>query len=82
LFLNQYASFDGDIAEISDEEGHLVHVKRETLDSFWIGYAQSLSNQALHLKINHIQIDNQLKITLFPTILHPIVSTAAGNYIR
>jgi hypothetical protein len=29
-----------------------------------------------------VQIDNQLEITLFPTVLHPIVSTAAGNYIR
>jgi len=57
-------------------------VRRQSLDGFWLGFKSSLTNQALHLKINHIQIDNQLAITLFPTILYPIVSKAAATDIR
>jgi len=50
-------------------------VRRQSLDGFWLGFKSSLTNQALHLKINHIQIDN-------PTILYPIVSKAAATDIR
>jgi hypothetical protein len=37
---------------------------------------------AIHLRINHLQIDNQLSITLFPTILYPIISKSSGTDIR
>jgi hypothetical protein len=57
-------------------------VRREILDGLWIGFQSSLSNKALQLRINHIQIDNQLPLTLFPTILYPIVSKAAATDIR
>ncbi|CAF3075734.1 unnamed protein product, partial [Rotaria sp. Silwood2] len=78
---NRYVQFDGDVAEISDEEGNSVHVKRDTLDGFWTGLGFSTSNQAIHLRINNLQIDNQLPITLFPTILYPIISKAAATDI-
>ena len=64
---------------ISDDEGNSVNVKREILDGLWIGYRWSLENQSLNLKINHLQIDNQLDITLFPTIVYPIVSKSIGK---
>ncbi|CAF0900458.1 unnamed protein product [Adineta steineri] len=76
---NRYVSFNDDIAEISDNEGHIVHVKRQPLDGLWIGYTWSTKNMAIHCRINHIQIDNQLQITMFPTILYPIVSKSAGT---
>jgi hypothetical protein len=75
-------SFDGDTAEISDDEGHHVCAKRERFDGLWIGYAWSPTNIAIHARINHIQIDNQLQCSMFPTILYPIVSRAAGTHIR
>ncbi|CAF4893614.1 unnamed protein product, partial [Rotaria sp. Silwood1] len=78
---NRYVQFDGDVAEISDEEGNSVHVKRDTLDGFWAGFGFSTSNQAIHLRINNLQIDNQLQITLFPTILYPIISKATATDI-
>jgi hypothetical protein len=64
------------------DNGNTIYVRHEILDGLWIGFKWSLSNQALHLKINHIQIDNQLQITLFPTILYPTVSKAAATDIR
>ncbi|CAF5107106.1 unnamed protein product, partial [Rotaria sp. Silwood1] len=78
---NRYVQFDGDVAEISDEEGNSVHVKRDILDGFWAGFGFSTSNQAIHLRINNLQIDNQLQITLFPTILYPIISKATATHI-
>lgn len=78
----KYVSYDGDIAEIGDENGNTIFVRREILDGLWAGFKWSPSNQALHFKINHIQIDNQLPVTLFPTILYPVVSKAAVTDIR
>jgi hypothetical protein len=52
------------------------------LDGLWIGYAWSVSNDAFHVRINHVQIDNQLQYTMFPVILYPIVSKSAGTNKR
>jgi hypothetical protein len=70
------------IGEINDDEGHRTRVKRQTLDGLWIGYAWSKSNVAFHIRINHVQIDNQLQYTMFPVVLYPIVSKSAGTNIR
>jgi hypothetical protein len=48
----------------------------------WIGYAWSASNATFHLRINHIQIDDQLEYTMFPVVFHPIISKIAGTDIR
>ncbi|CAF4436383.1 unnamed protein product, partial [Adineta steineri] len=34
---NRYVSFNENNAEISDDEGNIVRIKRETLDGLWIG---------------------------------------------
>ncbi|UJR24151.1 hypothetical protein I4U23_027117 [Adineta vaga] len=79
---NRYASFcDDGSAEISDKEGHVVHVHHQSLEGLWLGYSWSMSKMAIHAKINHIQIDNQLQIAMFPAILYPILSKAAGTNI-
>jgi hypothetical protein len=75
-------SFNDDGAEITDDEGHRVYVKREKLDGIWIGYAWSVSNLAIHARVNHIQVDDQLQYTMFPTIFYPLVSKSAGTHIR
>ncbi|CAF1301189.1 unnamed protein product [Rotaria sordida] len=74
-------SFHGDTAELTDHQGHRVRVKRQPLDGFWIGFAWSTSNAALHVRINRVQIDNEHEFTLFPVVLNPIVSKAAGTDI-
>ena len=77
--LLQSVIFDGHRAELTDDEGETTAVKRQSLDGFWLGCARSSIHLAVHCRINHIQIDNQLQLTTFPTILHPIVSKASGT---
>ena len=67
-------SFDERMGEIVDVKGGMVNVYRDRLDGLWIGIRWSKKNQLIHLKMNHLQIDNQLSITLFPTIVYPIQS--------
>ncbi|CAF3740023.1 unnamed protein product, partial [Rotaria sordida] len=76
---NRNVSFDEDTAELSDHQDHRIYVHRQALDGLWIGFAWSTSNQALHVRINRIQIDNEHEFTLFPVVLHPIVSKASGT---
>jgi hypothetical protein len=75
-------AFDEDLAEITDHHGHAVQVQRRVLDGLWLALAWSKTNQALHLRINRIQLDNEHEYTLFPVVLHPIVSKAAGTDLR
>jgi hypothetical protein len=37
---------------------------------------------AIDFRINNLQIDNQLPITMFPIILYPIVSKTTATDIR
>lgn len=53
--------------------------KRQALDGLWIEYAWSVANAALHIRINRVQIDNQLDHTIFPVVLYPIISKATGT---
>ncbi|CAF3245417.1 unnamed protein product [Rotaria sp. Silwood2] len=75
-------SFDDYTAELTDHQGHRVLVKRQVLDGLWIGFAWSTSNAAFHVRINRVQIDNEHEFALFPVVLNPIVSKAAGTDIR
>ncbi|CAF4167690.1 unnamed protein product, partial [Rotaria sordida] len=79
---NRNVSFDEDTAELSDHQDHRIYVHRQALDGLWIGFAWSTSNQALHVRINRIQIDNEHEFTLLPVVLHPIVSKASGTDIQ
>jgi hypothetical protein len=65
-----------------DHEGHRIKVKRKVLDGLWIAFAWSVSNATLNVRINHMQIDDQLEYSMFPVVLYPIVSKAAGTDIR
>ncbi|CAF1105352.1 unnamed protein product [Rotaria sp. Silwood1] len=78
---NRDVSFDEDTAELTDHQDHLVRIKRQPLDGLWVGLAWSTSNAALHVRINRVQIDNEHEFTLFPVVLNPIVSKAAGTDI-
>ena len=71
--------FSGEIAEIITSKGNRKVVKRQALDGLWIDYSWSLSKTALHVRINRVQIDNQLEYTLFPVMLHPVISKATEN---
>jgi len=71
--------FKEDIAELINSKGHRKVVKRQALDGFWIEYAWSVSSSTLHIRFNRVQIDNQLDHTMFPVMLHPIISKATGT---
>ncbi|UJR35157.1 hypothetical protein I4U23_027926 [Adineta vaga] len=71
--------FRGDIAELFNAKGQRKLAKRQALDGLWIEYAWSVTSSALHIRINRVQIDNQLEYTMFPVILYPVVSKATGT---
>jgi vacuolar protein sorting-associated protein 13A/C len=71
--------FSGEIAEIINSKGNRKTAKRQSLDGLWIDYSWSVSKTALHVRINRLQIDNQLEYTLFPVMLHPVISKATGT---
>ncbi|CAF3939022.1 unnamed protein product [Rotaria sp. Silwood2] len=72
-------SFHGDKAELIHSKSQQKIAKRQALDGLWIEYAWSASNSAIHLRINRVQIDNQLDYTIFPVMLHPSVSKGTGS---
>ncbi|CAF4006334.1 unnamed protein product, partial [Adineta steineri] len=72
-------SFHDGTAELVNSKGLRKIVKRQALDGLWIEYARSVTNTALHIRINHVQIDNQLDYTMFPVVLYPIISKATGT---
>lgn len=67
------------MARLTNLKGHRKSAKRQALDGLWLEYAWSPTDAALHLRINRIQIDNQLDYTIFPVALHPVVSKAIGT---
>ncbi|UJR10669.1 hypothetical protein I4U23_014864 [Adineta vaga] len=68
--------FDEDAAYLISSKDRRKHVKRQALEGLWIEYAWSVTNSALHIRINRVQIDNQLDYTIFPVMLHPVISKA------
>ncbi|CAF4314530.1 unnamed protein product, partial [Adineta steineri] len=60
-------------------KGQRKIAKRQALDGLWIDYAWSVTNASLRIKINRVQIDNQLDYTMFPVVLYPIISKATGT---
>ena len=72
-------SFHDDSAELTNPKGQKKLAKRQALDGLWIEYAWSVTNAALHIRINRVQIDNQLDYTIFPVVLYPIISKATGT---
>jgi vacuolar protein sorting-associated protein 13A/C len=79
FFEKKEISFRGDTAELINAKGQRKSAKRQALDGLWIEYAWSVINAALHIRINRVQIDNQLDYTIFPVVLHPIISKATGT---
>jgi hypothetical protein len=72
-------TFHDDTAELLNSKGQRKPAKRQALDGLSIEYAWSVSNSALHIRLNRVQIDNQLDYTIFPVTLHPIISKATGT---
>ncbi|CAF0869350.1 unnamed protein product [Rotaria sordida] len=70
----QEISFSDNKAELVNSKGQRKSVKRQALDGLWIEYGWSVTNTALHVRINRVQIDNQLDYTIFPVVLYPIIS--------
>ena len=75
----QEISFHGDTVTLVNQKSQKKTAKRQALDGLWIEYAWSVTNTALHIRINHVQIDNQLDYTIFPVVLYPIISKATGT---
>ncbi|CAF3681386.1 unnamed protein product [Rotaria sordida] len=72
-------TFHDDTAELIDSKDRKKTAKRQALDGLWIEYSFSTMNSALHLRINRLQIDNQLSYTMFPVMLYPVIPKSTGN---
>ncbi|CAF0895845.1 unnamed protein product [Rotaria sp. Silwood1] len=72
-------SFHGETAELVHSKTHRKHAKRQALDGLWIEYAWSISDSTIHIRLNRVQIDNQLDYTIFPVMLHPSISKGTGS---
>ncbi|CAF4656530.1 unnamed protein product [Rotaria sp. Silwood1] len=72
-----------DTAELTDFKDQKKTANRQALDAVWIEYSfSSTMNSALYLRINRLQIDNQLSYTMFPVMLHPIIpKSTASEYV-
>ncbi|CAF3406460.1 unnamed protein product [Rotaria sp. Silwood1] len=74
-------TFYDNAAELINKKGEHKLAKRQPLHGLWIEYTWSMTNAALYACINHIQIDNQLDSTNFPSLLYPILSKTADSDI-
>ncbi|CAF1279009.1 unnamed protein product [Rotaria magnacalcarata] len=70
--------FDDNTAVFMNLKRQQALAKRQALEGLWIEYAWSATSAAVHLRINRIQIDNQLDYTLFPVVIHPIAVRIDG----
>jgi len=65
--------FHGESAELISSNGKKRKtIQRQALPGLWIEYGVSKSKTTFHIKINRLQIDNQMETTLFPVTFHPI----------
>ena len=71
--------FNGDVAEVITKRGKHKTAKRQALDGLWVDYFWSNTKTMIHVRINRIQIDNQLEYTIFPVLFHPVISKLAAN---
>ncbi len=79
VFFLKEVVFNDDTAEVITLKNRRKVVTRQALDGLSIEYSWSVSNSALHIRFNRVQIDNQLEYTIFPVMLHPIISKATGT---
>ncbi len=79
FFFTKEIFFKEETAELINSKGHRKIAKRQALDGLWVEYAWTVSRSTLHLRLNRVQIDNQLDHTMFPVMLHPIISKATGT---
>ncbi len=70
--------FHGDIAELTYLKRNSRLTKRQALDGLSVEYAWSATNSAFRIRINRVQIDNQLDYTIFPVMLYPILPKSSG----
>jgi hypothetical protein len=72
-------TFNVEVAELVTKRGKHKKAKRQALDGLWLDYSWSNTKTMIHVRINHIQIDNQLEYTIFPVLFHPVISKLAAN---
>ena len=59
-----------------------MQIRRNYANGLWMLYRQSAHQKQVHLKVNHIQIDNQLPACIFPCVLAVVLppkSVVADN---
>ncbi len=47
-------------------------IRRTFQTGVWLQYQTSAHQQRLHVKLNHVQMDNQLPACVFPTVIAPV----------
>ena len=72
--------FHGEEAElITGNEKKRKTVQRQALAGLWMEYGVSKSKTTFHIKVNRLQIDNQLETTMFPVTFHPVKPKASAK---
>ena len=78
-FFSKEIVFNENQATITSVKNRTKIFKRQALAGLWIEYAWSASNTMIHIRLSRVQIDNQLDYTIFPVMLHPVISKAAAS---
>ena len=71
--------FNGEQAELISGSKKRKTVQRQALPGLWMEYATSKSKTTFHVKINRLQVDNQMETTVFPVTFHPVTSKMSAN---
>ncbi|XP_035670900.1 vacuolar protein sorting-associated protein 13C-like isoform X6 [Branchiostoma floridae] len=66
------SGFQVDVSEMRMYKPNKRNVRRMFEPGIWAQVKMSCHQQALHFKVNRLQIDNQLPACVFPCVLYPI----------
>ncbi|XP_029655483.2 vacuolar protein sorting-associated protein 13A [Octopus sinensis] len=70
--VNLYEQIEADLSKMTMTKPYMGALRRTYSPALWILYRQSVNHKAIHLKIQRLQVDNQLPDAYFPTVLYPL----------
>lgn len=73
---------DQNTTELINRKGERIFAERQSLPGLWFEYTWSNTNASCYIRINHLQIDNQLNYTIYPCLLFPKRTRTDGDEIE